>query len=73
MRFRPTRRELWLAGPFALTVLIVACGFGPAVRAIVRAEAAKRHIEVEVRSVRPGWFAVRCCSASSFGPKACLA
>src|ERR1700689_2786844 len=59
MRFRPTRRELLLAGPFSLTVLIAACGFGPVVRAITRAEAARRHVDIEVGGDSPGCFAIR--------------
>jgi hypothetical protein len=46
----------------ALVVVIAlgaALGFGPVVRARLRAEAEKRGLKVEVGSVRPGWMAVR--------------
>lgn len=39
--------------------VVLAVGFGPLVRAQVSAEAARRHLNVQVGHVRPGWFAVR--------------
>ena len=37
----------------------IGLAFGPIVRSQVAAEAARRHLDVEVGAVRPGWFAVR--------------
>lgn len=39
--------------------LAVALSFGPIVRSRIAAEAARRHLDVQVEAVRPGWFAVR--------------
>jgi hypothetical protein len=55
-----SRRKLTLAGVLVSTVLVVvAAAFGPVVRGQVATEAARRGLEVQVGSVRPGWFAVR--------------
>jgi hypothetical protein len=56
---RPSRRQLVVAGGLVLAALVCACAFGPVVRAQVAQEATRRHLEVEVRAVRPAWFAVR--------------
>ncbi|MBX3230546.1 MAG: transglycosylase domain-containing protein [Labilithrix sp.] len=42
----------------ALLVVVAAVAFGPVVRGRVAREAARRHLEVEVGAVRPGFFAV---------------
>src|ERR1700691_73827 len=55
-----SRRKLTLAGVLVSTVLVVvAAALGPVVRGQVATEAARRGLEVQVGSVRPGWFAVR--------------
>ena len=54
------RRKLALAGALVSTLLLVlVAAFGPLVRAKVATEAARRGLDVQVGSVRPGWFAVR--------------
>src|SRR5271170_426982 len=58
MHLRLSRRGLQLAAPLSLALLL-ACSFGPVVRYAARTRAAKRHIGLEIRSVRPAWFAVR--------------
>jgi hypothetical protein len=59
MRLRLSRRARLLAAAASVAVLTAVFAFGPCVRTIVRAAAAKRHIAVDIRSVRPGWYAVR--------------
>jgi hypothetical protein len=59
MHPRLSRRGLLLGGSIALTIVIAACSFGSVVRAMARAEAARRHVDIDIRSVRPGWFAAR--------------
>lgn len=54
-----SRRRVLLAAPFVLAGLVVLFSFGPIVRSVARSRAAKRHIDLDIRSVRPGWFAVR--------------
>lgn len=60
MRLVSRRRKLILVAAALLLCLVVgvALAFGPVVRARVASEAAKRHVEVQVGSVRPGWFSV---------------
>jgi hypothetical protein len=53
------RRELVAIGVPALLAGIAALAFGPLVRAEVSAEASRRHLHVQVGSVRPAWFGVR--------------
>jgi hypothetical protein len=58
LRRVPSRRVL-LAGGIVLVVLIAGLlAAGPMVRSRIAREAAKRHLEVVVGSVRPGFFAV---------------
>src|SRR5580704_12536711 len=59
MRPRLSRRGVLLAAPLALVALLGACGFGPIVRSMARSRAARRHVDLEIQAVRPGWFAVR--------------
>jgi len=59
MRARFDRRKLAVAGVLAATAFAATASFGPVVRAVVVREAARRHLDVRVGSVRPGWFAVR--------------
>jgi hypothetical protein len=47
------------AGVLAVFALLATFAFGPLVTAQVRAEAARRHIEMRIGGVRPGWFGVR--------------
>ena len=48
----------------AVAASVGALSFGPVVRARVAREAARRHLEVRVGAVRPGWFAVRLVDVS---------
>jgi Transglycosylase len=59
MRPRLSRREVLLAGPLVVVGLLALLSFGPIVRSVARSRSARRHIDLEIRSVRPGWFAVR--------------
>src|SRR5579884_2511543 len=60
MRVHLGRRELGVIGLVAaLAVSVAVLGVGPLVRARVGTEAARRHLEVQVGSVRPTWFGVR--------------
>jgi Transglycosylase len=59
MRPRLSRRGVLIAGPLILAGLLALLSFGPIVRSIARGRAARRHVDLEIRSVRPGWFAVR--------------
>jgi hypothetical protein len=43
----------------AAAAVVIAVAFGPLVRAKVRAVAAQQGLDIEIGSVRPGWFAVR--------------
>ena len=52
----------WRLGAAALAALValgIGLGVGPAVRGLVVAAAARRHVAVEIASVRPAWFGVR--------------
>jgi len=54
------RRKLVLGGGLVSTLLLaVVAAFGPVVRSQVATEAARRGLDVQVGSVRAGWFAVR--------------
>lgn len=55
---RLSRRQTIASASAALALTLVALCFGPIARTKVIAEAARRHLEVQVGSVRPGWFAV---------------
>ncbi len=59
MRPRLSRRGVLIAGPLLLAGLLALFSFGPIVRSIARGRAGKRHVDLEIRAVRPGWFAVR--------------
>jgi transglycosylase-like protein len=59
MRVRFDRRKLAVAGVLAATALTAVATFGPVARAVIAREAAKRNLDVVLRSARPGWFAVR--------------
>jgi Transglycosylase len=59
MRPRLSRRGVLLAGPLLLAGLLALFSFGPVVRSVARGRAARRHVDLDIRSVRPGWFAVR--------------
>jgi len=66
LRLRLSRKDLLLhprkliaVGAPTLVALIAALSFGPLVRAEVSAEASRRHVRVQVGSVRPEWFGVR--------------
>jgi|CZKU01.1.fsa_nt_gi hypothetical protein len=53
------RRATWVAGAASATLLLSAFSFGPLVRSVARATATRRHLTLEIGSVRPAWFAVR--------------
>src|ERR1700722_19063616 len=53
------RRALLVAAPLALAAVVSSCSFAHVVRAAARQHAALRHVDLEIRTVRPGWFAVR--------------
>src|SRR5579872_1719905 len=56
---RPGRRTAW-GSAVAVGILAIGClSFGPVVRARVSREAARRHVHVDVGSVRPTWFGFR--------------
>jgi hypothetical protein len=59
LRNRLGRREIWAGSVAAVLAVTGALAFGPLVRAAVGAEAARRHVVVEVGAVRPAWFGVR--------------
>jgi hypothetical protein len=59
MRLRVSRRTLYVLGGVVALSVAAGVAFGPIVRAQVAAEAARRHLDVQVGAVRPGWFAVR--------------
>ena len=59
MRVRPIRQKWVVAGVLGATALAAAASFVPLTRAIVSREAQKRHLDVVLGSVRPGWLAVR--------------
>jgi hypothetical protein len=59
MRVPLTRGRLAIVAGLVLAVLTVALEFGPCVRSKVAAEAARRHLDVGVGGLRPGWWAVR--------------
>ena len=59
MRTRLNRREALLVAACAFSVLLPLASFGPVVRRLARNEAAKRHVDLEISSVRPGWFSAR--------------
>ena len=59
MRFPRNRRALGALAGVLLLSAILAVSFGPIVRSRVAGEAARRHLEVAVGGVRPGWFSVR--------------
>ncbi|HTB72290.1 MAG TPA: biosynthetic peptidoglycan transglycosylase [Polyangiaceae bacterium] len=59
MRPRLSRRAVLIAGPLLLAGLLALFSFGPIVRAVARGRAARRHVDLGIRAVRPGWFAVR--------------
>jgi hypothetical protein len=63
-RFAFSRRTVYALGAVASALLIVGLAFGPLVRSRVSAEAARRHLDVRVGRVRPGWFAVRLLDVS---------
>ena len=56
---KPKRAKFIGAGIACVAVTSGALGFGPCVRSKVAAEANRRHLDVVVGGVRPGWFAVR--------------
>ncbi|HEY8080330.1 MAG TPA: hypothetical protein VIF62_39640, partial [Labilithrix sp.] len=56
------RTLVWIGAPIGAVALLVVIGllaFGPIVRARIAKEAARRGLDVEVGSVRPGFFAVK--------------
>jgi Transglycosylase len=56
---RLSRRSVLIAAGVALGLLLIcAASFGPIVRSRIAKEASRRHLHVEVTSVRPGFFAV---------------
>lgn len=57
-RLRLSRKQTIASAAVALALILVTVGFGPIARGRVMSEAARRHLEVHVGSVRPGWFAV---------------
>jgi hypothetical protein len=59
MRLPLSRPKLFLVAGFVAAGLAAALGFGPLVRSRIAEQAARRHLDVEVETVRPGWFAVR--------------
>jgi hypothetical protein len=59
MHPRLSRRGVLIAGPLALAFVLGALAYGPSVRSVAVAQAAKRHLDLEVHGVRPAWFGVR--------------
>ena len=59
MRLPLSRRKLVLVAALLAVAMAVVLSFGPLVRGRVAAEAARRHLDVQIGAVRPGWFAVR--------------
>jgi hypothetical protein len=57
-RIRLSRRQAIVAAGAGVGVIALALSFGPIARGKLMAEAARRHLDVHVGSVRPGWFAV---------------
>src|SRR5436189_4082140 len=56
-----SRGRMWGLGVAGTTLALLVAGvvaFGPVVRARVAKEGARRHLDVRVGSVRPGFFAV---------------
>jgi hypothetical protein len=59
MEPRLRRRARLLAGAVAFVVVVgAAMAFGPIARSAAEAAAARRHVSLDIGSVRPGWFAV---------------
>jgi hypothetical protein len=54
-----SRRKAFLVAGLLVALLAVVLAFGPLVRRRIVEEAARRHLDIEVGAVRPGWFAVR--------------
>ena len=55
---RLKQRRVLIAGGITLAVVLVMLSFGPVVRAVAHGRAARRHVALEIGSVRPGWFGV---------------
>jgi hypothetical protein len=55
---RLSRRGVLTAAPLAIAFTVACCSFGPLVRSAARARATRKHLGLEIRSVRPGWFSV---------------
>ena len=58
-RRAPKRALLLAGGVFIVLGLALLFGFGPLVRSKIAKESARRHLDVTVGKVRPGWFAVK--------------
>jgi hypothetical protein len=59
MRLRLDRRQLIAVAAAGAAVVAAGASFGPIARAAVSREAVRRHLDVKLGGVRPGWFAVR--------------
>ena len=59
------RRPIVVAGALLGAIAIAVAIYGPVVRAVVHREASRRHVDVSIGSVRPGWFAVRLLDVSA--------
>ncbi len=62
MHFRLSRRGVriaCIAGGVVFSWALVLFSFGPIVRSAARSRAERRHVELDIGAVRPGWFCVR--------------